>query len=74
MVLHDLNLACPYADHIIAMKSGAILAEGAPRDVINAAVITEVFGLSCEVSPDPVSGTPMIVPRGRYHAVVPLSV
>ena len=68
IVLHDLNLACRYADHIIAMKSGAILAEGPPRDVINAAVITEVFGLSCEVCPDPVSGTPMIVPRGRHHA------
>lgn len=68
LVLHDLNLACRYADHIIAMKSGRIVVEGAPRDVIDAAVVTEVFGLSCEVVPDPVSGTPMIVPRGRHHA------
>jgi iron complex transport system ATP-binding protein len=36
--------------------------------VISAAVVTEVFGLSCEVVPDPVSGTPLIVPRGRHHA------
>ncbi|AWB93890.1 ABC transporter ATP-binding protein [Aeromicrobium chenweiae] len=68
LVLHDLNLACRYADHIIAMKKGSILAEGAPRDVIDAAVVTEVFGLACDVVPDPVSGTPMIVPRGRHHA------
>jgi len=68
IVLHDLNLACRYADHIIAMKQGAILAEGSPVDVIDAAVVTEVFGLECEVVPDPVSGTPMIVPRGRHHA------
>ena len=74
IVLHDLNLACRYADHIIAMKKGSILAEGSPREVINAAIITEVFGLNCEVCPDPISGTPMIVPRGRHHAVSPLSV
>ena len=71
IVLHDLNLACRYADHIIAMKQGSILAEGSPCDVINATVITEVFGLSCEVCPDPISGTPMIVPRGRHHAATP---
>ncbi|MCD9199295.1 ABC transporter ATP-binding protein [Aeromicrobium wangtongii] len=68
LVLHDLNLACRYADHIIAMKNGAILAEGAPRDVIDAAVVTEVFGLACEIVSDPVSNTPMVVPRGRHHA------
>jgi iron complex transport system ATP-binding protein len=68
IVLHDLNLACRYADHIVAMKQGAIVAEGPPVDVIDSAVVTDVFGLACEVVPDPVSGTPMIVPRGRHHA------
>ena len=68
IVLHDLNLACRYADHIIAMKQGVIVAEGSPIDVIDSTVVTEVFGLACEVIPDPVSGTPMIVPRGRHHA------
>ncbi|CAM3475182.1 ABC transporter ATP-binding protein [Stackebrandtia soli] len=67
LVLHDLNLACRYADHIIAMKHGEIIAQGAPIDVITADVVTEVFGLSCEVVPDPVSSTPMIIPRGRHH-------
>lgn len=67
VVLHDLNLACRYADHIIAMKDGAILAEGSPCDVVDAAMIAEAYGLACEVVPDPVSGTPMVVPRGRHH-------
>ncbi len=67
VVMHDLNLASRYADHVIAMKSGRIVAEGAPRDVIDASVVSDVFGLECEVVPDPMCGTPMIVPRGRHH-------
>ena len=67
VVLHDLNLACRYADHLVAMKDGAILAEGPPADVVDAAMIAATFGLRCEVVRDPVSGTPMIVPRGRHH-------
>ena len=50
------------------MKDGAIIAEGRPNDVVTAEVITEVYGLDCDVVPDPVSGTPMVVPRGRHHA------
>ncbi|MGD9571881.1 MAG: ABC transporter ATP-binding protein [Thermoleophilia bacterium] len=68
VVMHDLNLACRYADHIIAMRDGGILAEGPPTQVIDAALITDTYGLACEVVPDPVSGTPMIVPKGRHHA------
>lgn len=68
IVLHDLNLACRYADRIVAMKDGAIIAEGVPSEVVTAEVITKVYGLDCEVVPDPVSGTPMVVPRGRHHA------
>ena len=68
VVLHDLNLACRYADHLIAMKDGAIVAEGSPCDVIDAGLVKQVYGMACEVVPDPVSGTPMIIPRGRHHA------
>lgn len=68
IVLHDLNLACRYADRIIAMKEGTIIAEGVPSEVVTAEVITTVYGLDCDVVPDPVSGTPMVVPRGRHHA------
>ncbi len=65
IVLHDLNLACRYADHLVAMKAGRIVAEGSPTEVITAAHVHEVFGLDCEVIADPLCGTPMVVPRPR---------
>ncbi|MCX4741480.1 ABC transporter ATP-binding protein [Streptomyces antibioticus] len=67
MVLHDLNQACRYADHIVAMKSGRIVAEGTPSEVITAEVVENVFGLRCVVGEDPVSRTPMVIPMGRHH-------
>ncbi|MEU5025176.1 ABC transporter ATP-binding protein [Streptomyces milbemycinicus] len=67
MVLHDLNQACRYADHVVAMKAGRIAAEGAPAEVITAETVEDVFGLSCQVTSDPVSGTPMVIPMGRHH-------
>ncbi|RDG39998.1 ABC transporter ATP-binding protein [Streptomyces corynorhini] len=67
VVLHDLNLACRYADHLIAMKDGRIVAEGTPAEIVTASLVTEVFGMRCSVAEDPASGTPMIVPMGRHH-------
>jgi ABC-type cobalamin/Fe3+-siderophores transport system ATPase subunit len=64
-VLHDLNQACRYASHLVAMKDGAILAEGNPARIVTAELVEEVFGLPCVVIPDPVAGTPLIVPKGR---------
>ncbi|CAI3805053.1 ABC transporter ATP-binding protein [Pseudarthrobacter sp. MM222] len=68
IVLHDLNLAARYADHVIAMKGGRIVAEGAARDVVTENMVKDVFGLDCRVAPDPVSGAPLIIPLGRHHA------
>ncbi|MDT0344614.1 ABC transporter ATP-binding protein [Streptomyces litchfieldiae] len=67
MVLHDLNQACRYADHIVAMKAGRVVAEGAPAEVITEETVSEIFGLRCHIVPDPVSGTPMVVPVSRHH-------
>ena len=61
-VLHDINQASRYADHLVAMKEGRIVAQGAPADVVDAALIKEIFDLPCVVVPDPVTGTPMVVP------------
>jgi iron complex transport system ATP-binding protein len=63
VVLHDLNMACRYADHIVAMRDGRIVASGAPDDVITANTMRAVFGLDCLVIPDPISGTPLVVPH-----------
>lgn len=65
MVLHDLNLAARYAHHLVAMKDGRIVAEGAPAEVVTEAVVEEVFGLRSRVVPDPVTGTPLVVPLSR---------
>ncbi|EGG34966.1 ABC transporter ATP-binding protein [Paenibacillus sp. HGF5] len=65
MVLHDINLACRYADHIVAIRDGSIKAEGKPGDIINSDLMQTVFQLPCEIIPDPLYGTPMCVPRGK---------
>ncbi|PCI87497.1 MAG: cobalamin/Fe(3+)-siderophore ABC transporter ATP-binding protein [Hyphomicrobiales bacterium] len=62
VVLHDLNLACRYADHIVAMREGAIVEQGVPKNVITVDVMLRVFGLKCDVITDHLSGTPMVVP------------
>ncbi|ODT49140.1 ABC transporter ATP-binding protein [Devosia sp. 63-57] len=67
VVLHDLNLACRYADHIVAMKSGTIVAEGRPADVMTEAVVANVFGMASRIVLDPISATPLILPIGRHH-------
>ena len=64
-VLHDLNHAARYATHLIAMKDGTVVAEGVPSDIVTAELVAEVFGLPCIVVPDPVAGTPQVVPLGR---------
>lgn len=65
LVLHDLNQAARYSDHLIAMKDGLVVAEGAPADVVTVELVRDVFGLDCHVIADPVTGTPMVVPVGR---------
>jgi iron complex transport system ATP-binding protein len=68
VVLHDLNLACRYAHHLIAMKQGNIVAQGAPADIVSEELVADVFGLRSKVIEDPVSHTPMVVPIGRHVA------
>ncbi|WP_408058317.1 ABC transporter ATP-binding protein [Streptomyces tauricus] len=71
VVLHDLNLACRYADHLIAMKDGRVVAEGTPTAIVTEDLVREVFGLRSAVVPDPASATPLIVPMGRHHITAP---
>jgi len=67
MVLHDLNLAGRYADHLVALREGAVVAAGRPSEVVTPALVREVFGLEAQVVVDPVSRTPLVVPIGRHH-------
>jgi iron complex transport system ATP-binding protein len=67
MVLHDLNLSARYADHLVALHTGRVVAEGAPRHVVTEDVVRTVFGLDSRVIEDPVSHTPLVVPVGRHR-------
>lgn len=64
-VLHDLHHAARYATHLIAMKDGEVVAQGAPAQVVTAELVQEVFGIACRVIEDPETGTPLVVPRAR---------
>ncbi|WP_368498997.1 ABC transporter ATP-binding protein [Herbiconiux sp. A18JL235] len=66
-VLHDLNQAARYATHLIAMRDGAIVAEGAPGEIVTAELVEEVFGLRCRIIDDPESHTPLVVPLVGAH-------
>lgn len=67
LVLHDLNQACRYAHHLIAMVDGAVAAEGPPAEVVTEAMVERVFGLAVRILADPVAGTPLVVPAGHPH-------
>jgi iron complex transport system ATP-binding protein len=69
MVLHDLNLAARYADTLVLMARGEVLASGTPAEVITAENLKEAFGLDARVVTDPVAGSPMVVPIGRFHGL-----
>lgn len=70
MVLHDLNLAARYADNLVLMSHGKIITSGVPTDVITAEHMKRAFGLEARIVVDPVAGSPMIVPIGRFHGAV----
>ncbi|ARO16005.1 iron complex transport system ATP-binding protein (plasmid) [Ketogulonicigenium robustum] len=63
VVLHELNLAAAYADHLVMMKDGRILHHGPVAQTFTAATLHETFGLDAQIIPDPETGTPLCVPR-----------
>jgi iron complex transport system ATP-binding protein len=65
MVLHDVNQAARYCDHLIAMRDGQVVTQGAPTDVLTPALVADVFGVRCRVLTDPDSASPLIVPVAR---------
>ncbi len=67
MVLHDLNLAARYADHLVVMSAGRVVGQGEPSRVLTEEAVRGAFGLEARVVPDPVSGTPLVVPVGRHR-------
>ncbi|WP_078412375.1 ABC transporter ATP-binding protein [Priestia abyssalis] len=64
MVLHDLNQAAKYADHLISIANGRIYKEGPPEMVFTKEMIRDVFGLDCCIVENPVDQTPLCIPIG----------
>ncbi|WP_161978664.1 ABC transporter ATP-binding protein [Streptococcus sp. S784/96/1] len=64
MVLHDLNLASRFSDHLIAMKDGTIKHQGPPEKVMTAAILEEIFNIKSHIVSDPDSQRPILL---TYH-------
>lgn len=71
MVLHDLNLACRYAHNLVAIKDGAVYSQGTPESVISCEMVRAVFDMDCQVTSDPLFGTPLCIPYGRGRCLLP---
>jgi ABC-type cobalamin/Fe3+-siderophores transport system ATPase subunit len=67
MVLHDVNLAAEYADHVFVLRDGKLLDEGTAESVLTASNIKEVFGIESHVTEHPLSGRPLILPVRPHH-------
>ncbi|NQX16933.1 ABC transporter ATP-binding protein [Rathayibacter sp. VKM Ac-2857] len=67
MVLHDLNLAARYSDHLVALAGGTVHAAGTPAEVLTEDTVRAVFGLDSRIITDPTSGTPLMLPLGRHR-------
>ena len=62
MVLHDLNLACRYADNLVAVHQGGIYAQGSPQEIMSEELVNRVFNLRCKIIDDPFFNTPLCIP------------
>ena len=61
-MLHELSLAFRFADHVIAMKDGRIVAQGPPERIATPELMKEIYGIDVVVIPDPATGGPLVVP------------
>jgi ABC-type cobalamin/Fe3+-siderophores transport system ATPase subunit len=67
MVLHDINMACEYSQWLFALRSGKLVAQGDPREVLKVDLIRDVFGIDAHILEHPTSGAPMCVPIAALH-------
>lgn len=63
VVLHELNIAAAFADHLVMMREGRIVAQGDPARVMTPATLRAVFDLDAQVIADPETGKPVCLPR-----------
>ncbi|WP_100188425.1 ABC transporter ATP-binding protein [Marinomonas sp. BSi20584] len=70
LVLHDLNQAFEFADHLIYMKKGKIMAQGSPTETVTPALIEDIFDLSCDILPHPQASCPLLIPLANRHGML----
>jgi len=68
LVIHDLTLAARYADELVVMADGRIIAQGAPERVLTGEIVARAFGIEARVLADPDTGRPVVLPRPRSVA------
>ncbi|MFF3763904.1 ABC transporter ATP-binding protein [Streptomyces sp. NPDC001922] len=80
MVLHDLAAAARYADRIAALQDGRVVAEGPPREVVDAGLVRRLYGIEADILRAPADGAPVVVPASggplppsRLSAAAPLT-
>lgn len=63
VVLHDLNLAVTYADHLVVMDRGRVIAQGKPAETLDDALLQQVFRVGLSLSRAPAPGLPFLLPQ-----------
>ncbi|WP_435299016.1 ABC transporter ATP-binding protein [Timonella sp. A28] len=64
-VLHDINQAARYASHLVVMHHGRIVRAGTPNDVLDAELVSTVFGIDCVIESDSQTGSPVVTVKNR---------
>lgn len=65
LVLHDINQAAQYADHVLALKDGSVYARGTPSEIITKELLADVFGIEATV--EETARGPRITPHRAVH-------
>lgn len=61
MVLHDLNLSARYSDYLVAMKTGKIIYEGSPGQIMTKEIIKDIFKIDAHIIQDPITKQPVLL-------------
>lgn len=70
MVLHDLAAAARYADTLVAMKGGSVVASGSPRNIVTTALVRKLYGVEADILMAPGDGAPVVVPCTMHGAAL----
>ncbi|MEH6691666.1 MAG: heme ABC transporter ATP-binding protein [Pseudorhizobium pelagicum] len=66
-ILHDLNLAAEFADHLVVLDQGRVVDEGASMETVNDRTIGSVYGIAGAVGRLPAAHIPFVLPQSRHR-------